>query len=1449
MTCDANYFINQYGIPQCGIWGDWGVSAYYGGPPDYRVWGPGEHKECSQVCDSRSKITSRFRKDLVTPGTYQFGWMLVPCDPIYLFAKNITLSGQSWDAPTCETCVGESLAACVHPYPRSLVLSSRPDLTLASPLGDRTIVRTYRTALVGDKAAGDGMFGKGWRANFEYRINEMFLGSRSYGVMLFDATGRKIFYSGTAGVFGSPDGKGGSISKAADGTYLWKDAQGTSYRFDTNGYILSLADVHGNQQTFGYSGGRIISLSDLHGRVVTFDYQGTNHVRRLLGPPIAANLTGEYAKYSYDTAGNLIGVAYPDGNTLSYGYENSSLPNHMTRFSFGGPQEPNLRQLFQYDAQGRVTAASEGPEGRSYQLVYDSEQVDFSPLYPDLGTKTLYHTTVTEWTDTNWDFLINGGEVQKAQRIYSYERRGGADVVTKIEDGGCSCAAEKVYDSAFHVVQSRDNNGVTSLMTYNGYGDLTSLTEAAGAAEQRTTKYEYEYSAAPAFPGQILRKITRQPSVVSPNDDRYTTEINDPATGKSLIRREQGYRSDGSDVTSDTAYAYTAAGAIQTIDGPSPGTPDQITYDYHPAGSQAAGMLWKITQPNGAVTVFQQYDGLGNVLSKTDANNRETTFSYDSRGLLQAQTDVNGISRYEYDTLGNVTKVIYPKGNSVSFNHGQSGLSRISDATGKIDFSYANGNVTSESVYDANSVLSIRTTFEYDDKNRLWRIHQPGGDFEEALYDENGNRTHHQLYTGAAPARPFKSTIQGYDSLNRLKSVSVEGDPYRVSFDYDTRGNLSTVTDPIGQVTSYIYDDFGRTERVLSPETGTTAFSRDESGHVISRRDSLNRQVSYAYDGLGRPTGITYPDATPPVNIRYDGYSDGDHPDAVGRLAELSDASGLRRFFYNASGRLSKVVHSIDEREFVTQYSYDNNGNLISLTYPDGRSVRYEYGPLSDRVESVTSWMNGIPTVLATGITHKAFGPMAGFDYGNGMHHVRGYENLTYRLDSLAVTGPFKKLLSASSYQYDSAGNINGITRDLPDGVEQHNFEYDLMNRLLGWTKPGRSEEWTYDANGNRQSFSKDGQGTIYSYDPLARNILSNSSGAINQSYEFDPMGNLAGFGTRRLVYDVNNRPHRVEDGGVSISEYLYNVDGQRAKKIAAGQTTYFEYDMRGRLIHEYQAAGDVSVDYVYLGDEPLAMLVSDKIPETFMVTPSAGANGTLKPAGAQEILFNQTATFAVVPDDRYQISSVTGCGGTLKGTTYTTGPITADCTVTASFTINTHRLVTVKSGAGGGIVTSSPAGVDCGTICTGSYKHGAVVTLSQRSNPGSVFTGWSGGCVGSGACVVAMIADQKVMATFAQGIMMDVPNGGEMWKKNTSHVIRWTNPGRQGSMVKIELHKGGVLNRIIATGAPTGSRGSGSFNWVVPKSQVTGTDYRIRVINTRSDGSADISDADFTIN
>ena len=81
------------------------------------------------------------------------------------------------------------------------------------------------------------------------------------------------------------------------------------------------------------------------------------------------------------------------------------------------------------------------------------------------------------------------------------------------------------------------------------------------------------------------------------------------------------------------------------------------------------------------------------------------------------------------------------------------------------------------------------------------------------------------------------------------------------------------------------------------------------------------------------------------------------------------------------------------------------------------------------------------------------------------------------------------------------------------------------------------------------------------------------------------------------------------------------------------------------------------------------------------------------------------------------------------------------------------RRLAVRIAGRGGGLVDAAPGGLLCGKglDCVGTYPDGAQVQLVATPNPGTVFTGWSGGCTGTDDdCLVTMNGAQNVTATFA---------------------------------------------------------------------------------------------------
>ena len=82
----------------------------------------------------------------------------------------------------------------------------------------------------------------------------------------------------------------------------------------------------------------------------------------------------------------------------------------------------------------------------------------------------------------------------------------------------------------------------------------------------------------------------------------------------------------------------------------------------------------------------------------------------------------------------------------------------------------------------------------------------------------------------------------------------------------------------------------------------------------------------------------------------------------------------------------------------------------------------------------------------------------------------------------------------------------------------------------------------------------------------------------------------------------------------------------------------------------------------------------------------------------------------------------------------------------------NMVQLTVQASGTGAGTITSSPAGIDCGSTCSASFESGSSVTLSATPSTGDTFGGWSGACSGAGSCSLTLSANASVTATFTAG-------------------------------------------------------------------------------------------------
>ncbi len=147
----------------------------------------------------------------------------------------------------------------------------------------------------------------------------------------------------------------------------------------------------------------------------------------------------------------------------------------------------------------------------------------------------------------------------------------------------------------------------------------------------------------------------------------------------------------------------------------------------------------------------------------------------------------------------------------------------------------------------------------------------------------------------------------------------------------------------------------------------------------------------------------------------------------------------------------------------------------------------------------------------------------------------------------------------------------------------------------------------------------------------------------------------------------------------------------------------------------------------------------------TWTVIATAGAGGGISPASAT-VQEGESATFTVVPESGYAVASVTGCNGSLSGDTYTTGPVGADCTVTASFTVSTTGVTWTVSAtadpAAGGTVTGS-----------GTFAEGETITLTATPSDGYRFVNWTEGgepVATTTSYAFTASADRSLVAHFA---------------------------------------------------------------------------------------------------
>lgn len=246
------------------------------------------------------------------------------------------------------------------------------------------------------------------------------------------------------------------------------------------------------------------------------------------------------------------------------------------------------------------------------------------------------------------------------------------------------------------------------------------------------------------------------------------------------------------------------------------------------------------------------------------------------------------------------------------------------------------------------------------------------------------------------------------------------------------------------------------------------------------------------------------------------------------------------------------------------------------------------------------------------------------------------------------------------------------------------------------------------------------------------------------------------------LISDEIGRGSLQEGYGVAVSDfpatagYLYVPD--------AATHTVKIYDPAVELedpVEEWDGATTPQGGFSYLLDSEVAVDNSATSPSYghVFVLDAIGHGLSEHPEGAFDE-FNSAGAF------RGQITGFADAEPSGIAIEPTAGPTNGDLYISSGNsegagvfvygpTAPARTLSVSKSGAGGGSVTTSPKGIECGTACSAEYNEGQTVTLFASPDAHSAFTGWSVSgsqpCPGTGSCTVLLASDVEVTATFAE--------------------------------------------------------------------------------------------------
>lgn len=969
------------------------------------------------------------------------------------------------------------------------------------------------------------------------------------------------------------------------------------------------------------------TVSDSLGRGIQFDYAPPNDPVDLQSwfvqvVGIHAYPSGEtLASYAYDDERRLASVTMASA-TRQYRYDEPGqvgAPNQLYNLTSIIDENNATYASYWYDDYGRATRSAHAGGAEEVQLAYDSD--------------TSVSVTRASGEVVNYNF-----DLADIWRRPASITDGNGFTSSTILNNSPACPAALGNPSDERVCQETDRRGNVKQYQYGASGNASlftkAMTEAIGTPQQRRIEWDrydqslnYRLKERRVFNAsntleaktqwvynarsQIAARCEIDPGDAAAMGYACSATTAPPAGAK--VRRWTYTYCEDADVT---AGSCPIVGFLTERNGPRPandtgmvGYDDTTSYSYYMdtdesgCGTAAGpchrtGDLWRVTNALGQITEFTTYDAEGRVARKQDVNGTYTDFTYHPRGWLLTRTvraNANGTpssgdatTTIDYDDVGNVIRVTQPDGAYIHYTYDDA--HRLTDLNDNLDdrIHYtldASGNRTQEETYDPSNTLKRELSRSYDTMNRL---HQTLNAASQATmtyptgtgYDEEGNPT---LSTDGLGT----STHQDYDALNRLvktlqnyNGTDLATRNTETDYTYDTRDNLLTVQDPDHLTTTYTYDGLDNLTALASPDTGNTSYTPDLAGNRVAQTDARGKTSTYTYDALNRLTGMSYPTSGLNVTDAYDQSNavtgcPTSYP--IGRLTQMTDASGTTSYCYDRRGNLLRKIQSFKSATLTTRYSYTLADRLASITYPGGSITTY----VRDSVGRVTAvqWAASAvqypPSTVVSDATYYPFGPLNTLTFANGRTLSKTYDQ-DYAIDTITSSAAGGLTLDLS---VDVMGDITAASGTINPAVPDHIYLYDPLYRLTNVQTGTASalETYTYNQTGDRLSATI-GRGATIPYTYTAGTHRLDSVGGVARSN--DANGNTTSANGITFVYDDTNRLSQAGSG-----VYTYNGRGERMIKKTTSGTSLFVYDEGGKLLGEYTTTGSAIQTYLWLDD------------------------------------------------------------------------------------------------------------------------------------------------------------------------------------------------------------------------------------------------------------------------